>query len=88
MAAATSQRDDLGEGVAGSVSAASSQQVCGHDAFQVHTGIRSTPSLQPTRSTAEPRAAPGLSSPPELQSLHISRINYLTTPQESIFRTC
>lgn len=64
------------------------QQVSSCDAFQAQISIRSTHSSQPTRHTADPHMAPGPFSPPVLQSRHITRINFLTIPQGSIFRTC
>lgn len=84
----TSQSNTLGVGVTVSAVGVLSQQVSGGDAFQAQISIPATHSSQPTRHTAEPHMAPGPSSPPELQSLHINHINYLMTPQGGIFRTC
>lgn len=48
------------------------------DTFQAQISIRSTHSSKATRHAAGSHMASGLSSPPELQSRHITGINFLT----------
>lgn len=56
------------------------------DTSQAQISIRSTHSSKPTRHTAGPHMASGLSSPPELQSRHITCINFLTIHKPAFLR--